>query len=369
MNTFGKLFLARIKMFTRDKRSLFWTTFFPIMFILIFGLFDFDQMSTSNVAIFDEANSEISQTLVEKIKEQSLFKISDDYSTIDEAKSAVVEGDLDFVFVLPAGFEVPSGFVDGEYPVSALMVYYDQTNVQVNGVVFSVLNQYISGLNMQIAQTPLVFMMEPQAMDSRNIEYLDILVPGILAMSIMQSGLFGIAIGIVRFRDKGTLRKLISTPLKIRDFLMAFVASYMIINLFQVTLIFLLSIYVFHVQVFGSIALMYLLAILGQIIFLSLGFAVSGVAKTVDSAQGMIQVISMPMMFLSGVFFSAEALPSWVRGIVDFLPLTPFIEALRKVALQDAHLPDLQHELLFMLGWIVVAIILALKLFKFETES
>lgn len=364
MESFWKLFTSRIKMFVRDRRSLFWTIFFPIMFILIFGLFDFDKMSQSSVTIFNNSNSEVSQTFSENLSQLELFKINSDYSTVDEAKEAVLESKLDFVFVIPADFDL----VNSGKSISPVEVYYDKTNVQLNGIVFSVLKQYLDQMNMQISQTPQVFSYETKELQTKEVNYLDVIVPGILGMSIMQGGLFSIALGIVRFREKGVLRKFMSTPLRIRYFMLALILSYILISMVQVTFILLLSKFVFHVNIYGSIPLMYGVFLLGQIIFLSLGFAIAGISKTTDMAQGMVQALSMPMMFLSGVFFSPEALPSWVKAIVDYLPLTPFIEALRKISLQGGSFPEIQKELLFMTVWALVASFLAWRNFKFERE-
>ncbi|OGB80585.1 hypothetical protein A2011_01390, partial [candidate division CPR3 bacterium GWE2_35_7] len=352
MKSFWKLFIARIKMFLRQKDTLFWMIFFPIMFILIFGLFNFDKMGVSNVALIDNADSEFSKDFVDNLKKVEVLKIDDNYQNEEEAKNAVLDGDLDFVFIIPQNFNLQmteSG--PSRVAVEPIQVFYDKSNVQLNGIVFGLLEQFMSGMNIQIFQTPQVFSYEKQEIESKNINYLDVLVPGIIGMSLMQGGLFGIAMSIVSFREKHTLRKLMSTPLRTRSFLLAFVLSNLLISLIQMTLIILISLFIFKVHIFGNIFYLYFIGLLGQLIFLSLGFAVAGVAKTVDAAQGMIQVVSMPMMFLSGVFFSKEALPDVIKNVVSYLPLTPFIEALRKIALQDANLFELQTELLFMGGW------------------
>ena len=381
MEVFWKLFIARMKMFLRQRGSLFWRLFFPLMFILIFGLFNFDRMSVSTVYVQDNAKSDLSKQLIDNLGEIEILEIDDSYSSVDGAKEEVLDGNLDFVFVIPENFTLPQVATDqvevqgipmGEAmptpQIDAMKVYYDQTNVQLNGLVFSLLDQFMSGMNMQIASTPKLFSVETEAIETKDIKYIDIIVPGMIGMSLMQGGLFGIAMGIVTFREKGTLRKLMSTPLKIRDFLMAFVAANMVLSFIQMSVILILSVFVFDVNIFGNIFLLYLVGFIGQLIFLALGFVISGIAKTVDMAQGMVQVISMPMMFLSGVFFSKEALPEWVQGIVQYFPLTPFIDAMRKVALQSENLAGLQTELIYMGAWLVIATFLALKFFRFERE-
>ncbi|OGB76638.1 hypothetical protein A2476_03280, partial [candidate division CPR3 bacterium RIFOXYC2_FULL_35_7] len=254
MKSFWKLFIARIKMFLRQKDTLFWMIFFPIMFILIFGLFNFDKMGVSNVALIDNADSEFSKDFVDNLKKVEVLKIDDNYQNEEEAKNAVLDGDLDFVFIIPQNFNLQmteSG--PSRVAVEPIQVFYDKSNVQLNGIVFGLLEQFMSGMNIQIFQTPQVFSYEKQEIESKNINYLDVLVPGIIGMSLMQGGLFGIAMSIVSFREKHTLRKLMSTPLRTRSFLLAFVLSNLLISLIQMTLIILISLFIFKVHIFGNI--------------------------------------------------------------------------------------------------------------------
>jgi ABC-2 type transport system permease protein len=138
------------------------------------------------------------------------------------------------------------------------------------------------------------------------------------------------------------------------------------LNLIQITLIILVAQQVFDVNVYGNIFLIYGICIVGSLIFLNLGFAVAGYAKNTKTAESLSQVITMPMMFFSGVFFSPEALPAIVGKIVKFLPLTPMIEALRAVSVNGEVLKDIWTQLAFMAGWIILSFLIAWKVFKFK---
>jgi ABC-2 type transport system permease protein len=195
------------------------------------------------------------------------------------------------------------------------------------------------------------------------------LTPGIMAMAVMSAAIIGISSEIVKYREQKLLKRLTATPLKVRDFLMAEVFSYLILAVIQLTLIVLLAHFAYHVKFYGNIFILYGLSLIGSLIFLNIGFAIAGVARSVNAAEAMSQVIFMPMMFLSGVFFPVEALPNAVYHVVQFLPLTPLIEALRSVSIYNAPLSDITKQLLLLAGWIIVSFLIAWKSFRFDKQK
>jgi len=162
------------------------------------------------------------------------------------------------------------------------------------------------------------------------------------------------------------LKRLSATPLKVRNFLMAEVFSYLFLNIIQISLIILLARIAFDVKVYGDYFLIYLICIIGSVIFLNLGFAVAGYAKNTKTAESLSQVVTMPMMFFSGVFFSTEALPKIVGKVVEYLPLTPMVEALRKISINAGSFQDIWKQLAFMGIWIVISFLIAWRTFRFK---
>jgi ABC-2 type transport system permease protein len=191
-------------------------------------------------------------------------------------------------------------------------------------------------------------------------------MPGILGMAIMTSAVIVISAGITRYREQKLLKRLSATPLKVRNFLMAEVLSYLVLTMLQITLIILFAKIAFDVTVYGSYFNLYVVCIFGAVIFLNLGFAVAGYSKNTKTAEALSQVITMPMMFFSGVFFSTETLPKVVAKIVGFLPLTPMIDALRKISIDAEGWSAIAPKLAFMAGWVVVSFLLAWRSFRFK---
>ncbi|MBU0598232.1 ABC transporter permease [Patescibacteria group bacterium] len=374
-----KLLIANIKMTFRDKQAIFWSLVFPLMFIIIFGLFDFTKMGDSKYVIFDQAQTELSASFQQGLDEIEFLKKQDTPSSLDEAKQQMTDGDIEIVLVVPEDFtlpsvpdtpqDIPEGMdvppTDIPQP-SPIQIYYDEGNLTTNQVALSVVDKFVDQMNMSLANTPRVFSYTTESIQSKDIDYIDIIMPGILGMAIMMSAIIGISTGISRYREQKLLKRLAATPIKIRDFLTAEVLSYLVVNLIQITLIILLARLAFNVQVHGNYFYIYLICIIGSIIFLNIGFAIAGYSKNTKTAEALSQVIAMPMMFFSGVFFSTETLPKAVASIVEYLPLTPMIDALREISINGGTLQDVWLELCFMGGWIIVSFIIAWKMFKFK---
>lgn len=370
-----KLFIANLKMTFRDKQAIFWTLVFPVMFIVIFGLFNFDNIGSSKIVLIDRAKTVESQQFKDGLSKVQFLKINEDIKSEEEARQQLKDGKIDFVLIVPEEFKAPAAaegqqMIKGappEIPKVPIKIYFDQGNATVNQLVMGVLQQFISHLNLQFQGAQDLFTLEEEGIQAKSVKYLDILMPGILAMAVMSSAIIGLSSEISKYREQKLLKRLYATPLKIRNFLAAEVLSYLVVAVIQVTLIILVAQLIFKVQVFGSYLLIYLLCIFGSLVFLNIGFAIGGYAKSVNTAGALSQIIFMPMMFFSGVFFSTEALPKVVAKIVQFLPLTPLIEALRAVSINEAGLVDIATKLLFLAGWFIISFLLAWKLFKFKS--
>jgi len=370
-----QLLIANLKMTFRDKQALFWTLLFPTMFIIIFGLFNFESIGSNQIAVIDKANSKISENFISGLEEIEFFAIKNNqYQETEKAKTALEEGDLDFVLVIPENFKSPiqdqvsPSQITTSFEQPEIKVFYDQANTQTNPVILSTLKQFIDEINFQMSGAQKIFAMKSESLQSKNIKYLDMLTPGIMAMAVMSAAIIGISSEIVKYREQKLLKRLTATPLKVKNFLMAEVFTYLILAVIQISLIIAVARLAYGVNFYGNIFFMYGLALIGSLIFLNIGFTIAGIAKTVNAAEAMAQAVFMPMMFLSGVFFPVEALPKVIYEVVRFLPLTPLIEALRAVGNNDAGLSEIGTQLLLLGFWIIITFVIAWKTFKFSKE-
>jgi ABC-2 type transport system permease protein len=140
-----------------------------------------------------------------------------------------------------------------------------------------------------------------------------------------------------------------------------------VINIVLVVLVLLgMGVLLFRVKLAGSFAEILATAVLGGAVFLAMGFAIAGYAKNEDQAAPLAQLVSLPMSFLSGVWFPRDSLPDWLKRITEVLPLTYMADALRDESTQGVHLWDVPQQIAALLVWFVVAFVLAVRLFRFE---
>ena len=181
----------------------------------------------------------------------------------------------------------------------------------------------------------------------------------------MQLGLFSVAFGFVQLKRTGALRRLFATPTSPSYFLSAQVTSRLIIGEAQVLILLGVGLW-FGLQLVGSVALLLAVAALGSCIFLAMGFGIAAGAKNEDQAAPVANLISLPMTFLSGVFFPREAMPDVLQRITDFLPLTYLANALRAITNDGAGVADISQDLLGMAVWAVISFFIAVRLFRWE---
>jgi len=383
MITFFKLFWANIKMTVRNRQALFWQLVFPIIFIVIFGLFNMDSFATSKILIIDRADTTVSHKIVDGMKEIDLFKAetSTDYNQLDNAKGKLKRSELDFILVIPETVkDIPESFTPKvtidpktmqpsvqmpDMPTDVKMtVYYNEANVASNQFVLNMLDQVTTEINANASGAPKIFTLDKQALSNRQVRYIDFLVPGILAMSLMQSGIIGIAVYIAEAREKKILKRILATPIDRKTFIAAQVLSRLALSFVQAVIIILTAKILYDVNIYGAYWAVAVWALLGTLVFLNIGFIIAGFSKTASAAESLSQVISMPMMFLSGVFFSTDTLPKFVQKLVDILPLTPVIDALRNIINNGEPFSSTLPQLWIVLPWLAGTFIVAMLVFR-----
>ena len=198
---------------------------------------------------------------------------------------------------------------------------------------------------------------------SGAIDYFDFVLPGMLAMGLMNFTMVGIAGSVARYRETQVLRRLTATPVSPLAFITGQVLARLGISIFQVLLLLLTGVLLGGTVVGNPLAVV-ALAVLGNLTFLALGFAVAGRAPTVDAANNLAGLATLPLMFLSGMFFPLAALPTGVRAVAEWLPITPLIDGMRAVALDGGSLLALGPELSLLAGWVLVSFALARLSFR-----
>jgi len=211
-----------------------------------------------------------------------------------------------------------------------------------------------------------VLVAREEVVHEQGARYIDFLIPGIIGMNLMGTGMWGTGFTIVTARMKKLLKRFIATPMRKRDYVLSHFLSRLIFLVIEVTVLVAFGWLVFGVRVNGSIALLALLCIIGGYAFSGIGMLTASRARTIEAASGLMNLIMMPMWLCSGVFFSYERFPDAVKPAIRALPLTLLNDALRAVINDAAGLVTIAPYLAALVLWGVVGFAVGLKIFRWQ---
>lgn len=309
LKRFYAVFIARNYEFFRDRAALGWNLLFPILLVVGFAvIFNGDQKALYKVGVVGEAGA-VSNPLTEIKHIEFVF-----YQEKETALFKIRQHKLDMLLE-------PSTHT------------YWVNKTSPNGYM---LEQLISRNAAQYKK---------EALEGKEIRYLDWVVPGILAMNMMFSCLFGVGYVIVRYRKNSVLKRLSATPLRPIEFLSAQIISRMLIVLVLSGSIFVACHWMFDFYFLGSAWTLLLVTALGAFSLVALSLLIACRSESEEFIGGMLNLTSWPMMVLSGVWFSLEGSPEYIQAIANLLPLTHMLEAARAVMLDGAELADISDHL------------------------
>jgi ABC-2 type transport system permease protein len=354
MRPFLAMVKANLKMTVRNRQALFWNLAFPAIFILIFGaVFNNDSGVNYDVGI-SGADSQYRQSVVQALDSIDGIKVH----VGDETKElkALKDNDRDYVLVFG---EPVAGQLGAPVQIS-----YDQTQGPSAQVGINVLSQVL----MSVAGGENAVPITTQPIETLNIKYIDFFIPGILGMALMNSGIIGLSTAFVTYREKGILRRIKVTPFSLTSFILARIVTTLIVAVLQAVILIGLGRLIYGFSLRGNPLLILLTVIIGGLAFLSIGFALSGMAKNTETAASYANLVTFPMLFLAGTFFPIDALPAWLQGFTRILPLRYLIDALREPMMRGRGIGSTWVDLVVLLGVFVVAMAVAVRFFKWDAR-
>lgn len=362
MRAYWQLTLTQLRIFLRNRQVLFWTLLFPIFLMVMLGSFLGGGNSMSvTVGVVDHDQSSESKAFVTSLKKNKAMELEME-SKEDKAFSEVKKGNLQILIVIPKGYGEE---LDQESPFK-LPVYYDETNTAVSQLGLQLVNGAVDQISKEKADYKPVVVTEAKGIETLNLQYIDFLVPGIVAMMIMSNNMNGVAGQIAAWRERGILRRMQGTTLKASTFIAAQITARLMLNGLQALLVLVIAQLIFGVAVRGSWLTLIAFVILGTLAFMAIGFIIAGIAKTPESAAPIAGFLSFPMLFLGGVFFPIKNMPDFLQPIVYVLPISHLSHALREVMNVGASFLALGTETLILGCWVVGAFIVASFTFKWE---
>lgn len=366
MRALQALSIANLRSFVRDRAALFWTFAFPITFVILFGTIFAGGGADYRLGWVDQDGSPPAAALRQAFVDNAPVELTD--GTIEEARAAMLEGKLDGILVIPRGLSavIDAGQV-GQHPDPIeVTVITDPSRSNTALAVQQIATGLVMSANLRFSgATPLLTVL-PESLQTQRISGVSFFVPSILAMALMQLGVFA-AIPLVQQREKLILKRLNATPLPRWTLVGSNVVVRLLIAATQTALILGIGIAVLGVEITGtSWPLIIGFVALGALTFTSIGYVIASFARTEEAANGMTATVQFPLMFLSGIFFPIEVMPDWLRGVATFMPLTYLGDALRQTMVGGTPFASLPVDALVLGGWLVVTLAISARFFRWE---
>ena len=339
LNPFWQLLLMRLRSFVREPSATFWVFGFPLLMSIVLGL-AFRNQAGARLSVAVTEGPEREAVLASLRAEEGLSATE---MTLDEAHRALRTGTIALAVV----------------PGATPRLLLDPTQPDARSAKLLV----VDALQRAAGRT------DPRPLEEERVtlpgtRYIDFLVPGLLGFGLMSSSIWGLGWAIVQMRMGKLLRRLAATPMRRLDFLLAFATGRLLLALLEVLCFLGFARLIFDVRVAGNPVTFVLWGLLGALTFGGLSALVASRAQNSETASGLMNLVTLPMTVVSGVFFSASHFPGSLQPVLRALPLTALIDGLRAISIEGAGVAALVLPGLVLLAWGVGSFALALRLFR-----
>ncbi|RGU61688.1 ABC transporter permease [Paraprevotella clara] len=346
----------------RDRRTMLILLGMPVLQIILFGFAITTELNHSRVAVLDPSKDAVTTRITERIDENRYFSVVKELSSASDIETVFRHDEADIVVAFTPDFD--ANLSTGEAGIQLVVDATDpNTGNMMAGYVQGIVGQALqSGTQSSpIVQTHLLF--NPQMKSAYNF------VPGVMGLILMLICAMMTSISIVREKETGTMEVLLVSPIRPIFIILAKAVPYLVLSCVNLITILLLSVYVLHVPVEGSLWTLSFLSLLLIAVALSLGLLIScvvqnQVAAMIVSGMGLM----MPVMLLSGMIFPIESMPAVLQWISNIIPARWYIQAVKKVMIEGLGMAAVWHEALILSGMAALLIGLSLKKFKERLE-
>ncbi len=310
---------------------------------------------------------------LEAINNQTHLLVISNVASVADIKDMVQKGNLEGGIVIPSNFS--ESMMSGQQ--GTLIIVSDESNPQISATIQAALRGVFNAMGTAIAQQKVAplnatntlavvqpFNVQTQGVVSGNPSYFDFIAPGIMAMTVMMSVMTGLPVAISQEKEIGTMDGMMVAPINRLSIILGKTLGQTARGLIQGVIILILAAGLFGVAIQGSILLVFALLLLGVFSFVGLGIVITSFTKDQETAQMLMMTLMFPMMFLSGVFFPIQQMPWYMQDIASFLPLTYASNALRKVMVLGAGIPQIYNELIILVVFGAIMIAIAVPVFR-----
>ena len=349
--------IAASKMFFRRKSSIFWSLFFPVVTMLVFGNANILGYSAPNVGLIDYANTDNSRLITESLKQSKSTEIQLLLSE-NEAIELLTKGSIASYITINSSYNNSK---------SEIIITTRKDDFAEKEVVSNLINSVMLENKNSLEELSNI---KSNIADINYQGYKGFIIPGIAAMAIMQNGIFSVVFTLLSYKNQGVLRRLQATPISPSHFIVGHLISRVTIIILQTFLLLIMGVFILGVSIGQGSRMawinIFLLSLLGGVLFLSIGLAISSLAPSEDSAPALANLVTFPMLFLSGVFFPIDFLPKFVGYVSNILPLTHLAQGIRLSALYGNSTLTTLPQIGITILWLAIAFSICAFTFKWE---
>lgn len=366
--------------FRRNRIALIFSIIMPLLMMGMFGLIFQDSASALNnvpvglvVDDIGEYGAQIANMIGNISSNSDSIKLAA-VSTRSQAEEQILSAEIKAAVIIPQNF---SSSIQAQKQAKIIIIT-DPSSPTVSQALTQFFNGIINVISDQFSQELITteipyinpdFVLNPIEINVESIvsgggSSFDFVAPGFIALNVMMSGLTALGSALARERESGTLAGILMSPISRTSIILGKTVSHTIRNLLQGGLTIMIAILVFGVTIRGNPLLIMFILIMGTISFLGLGIVATAITKEQESAQLVLGLLQFPMMFLSGVLFPVEQMPSFLQTVSKVLPLTYAVDALRKVMILGAGIEAVIFPLAILIALAVVTMTLGVPLFS-----
>ena len=351
---------------------------FPIIMILLFGYGMGGEMTDLPIVVVSQSHGDLTDLTLDTIKTTETYKVVEVIDDLDEGKELVDSGEVKAAIILPSDYD------DNSSQHKAVTLYLDSSDQMAAQILDSSTQAIFSRLSNIVASQTSVTNQSADVDQSLshsfnnfkddislhinriygNIKYIDFLVPAVLGMTLMMSCMMGMGATIAGERETGELARLFMTPTSVSTVIGGKIVAKLLIELVRAIILILMAILLFHVSIKGGVLQTFLVLVVGGLCFVGFGMMLSARTSTQEDYVQLVMPFSMPMMFISGVFYPIETMPWILQKIAYIFPLTYLNDAMRGVMLKGQTLGDVWLDLAVLLGFTALFFILGVKRFN-----
>ena len=345
----------------RSPTSIVFALLFPIIFVTVFGAMV--DNTAVKVKIVLSPHSDSSSPMYAAVKAISIFDLSygkDSAAMLADLKKGRIAGIL---------YLHPPTLING-VPHFATDLLGSSAVADKLPLIQAALQEAATQVNRKILpDQPVAASIRTVNIPGRVYRQIDFILPGQLGFSLLMAGVFGSAFLLFNLRNTLVLKRIYVTPIKRSFLLLGEMISRLLFQILCFIIITALGYYAFHftlVNGFITFLEMLLLSVFGLIIFMGIGFIISGLIRNESSIAPVANTLTVPQILLCGLFFPIDNYPVWLRTFCEMLPLTFFVDGLRKIAFEGLHIWQIPIQLLGLIIWATIIAILSVRLFKWE---